>query len=446
MPDVNFPETAFLQHLFSEINVSGLSYCVLRNFQTLPKSLGGSDIDIAVLPEDKDEFSDLVIRVAKKHGGQVICDYSSSGRFLRFLGNDGGEWWGAAIDLFWMIEYRGVEYISARQVINNADKFKDIRVAKELDADLIALLKELLSNGKTRKDYLPKLVAQYQIYEELTVELMQASFSSETINLLQNCLSKGSENQENILELVGLLRRDVLRRGLQKSPLAMISNFFARALRLIRPPGVAVAVTGTDGAGKSTLIEAVTPVLELALHSKIKYEHLRPNLFPALGVISGKRSADSGVPVSDPHEQEPSGVIGSLARLAYYSLDYILGYWVKVFPQLVKRPCVYLFDRYYYDILIDQRRMRISLPQWILRTVLIFSPQPNLILCLGTSPEQIYERKPETSLDEVSRQIDELKKLCLANNRAIWIDTGGGIDLSKGEILKAIQCSMSSRK
>ena len=84
---------------------------------------------------------------------------------------------------------------------------------------------------------------------------------------------------------------------------------------------------------------------------------------------------------------------------------------------------VFIFDRYYYDYYIDQRRSRTSLPHWILRFGEIFVPTPDLTLCLGGDPKKIYERKPETSLEEVTRQTEVLRRFCDKRKKAVWVDT-----------------------
>ena len=89
--------------------------------------------------------------------------------------------------------------------------------------------------------------------------------------------------------------------------------------------------------------------------------------------------------------------------------------------------------------------MRISLPKKLMGIVFWIVPQPRLILCLGGDPEEIYARKPETSLEEVQRQVQALKKLCDVNRRAVWVDTGCTLDESKNKALVAILASMSSR-
>jgi thymidylate kinase len=439
-------EKQLLKRLFESLNNSEYNYCVLRNYESLPESTGGSDLDIAVLPEEEDSVCRLVHEVVRKFGGEVIIEYRASARVLRCLGCVDEKWWGLAVDLFSSIEYRGVEYIASKSVIKRSLYYKGIKVAEDCDANTIALAKELLSNGKTRKDHLTKAVDYYSQKGKSALTILQKSFSPGTIDNIRDVLSVGSEDNDKVNHLVRMLRRDVLGPGwLAKIP-SRIKNGMSRYRRLFRPPGVCLAVLGTDGAGKTTMIDAISPVLEQALHHKIQYEHMRPNWLPDLGVSMRQRAASDNKIVTSPHAQNPSGLIGSLIRLAYYAVDYHIGYWINIFPALVKRPHICLFDRYYYDFLIDPKRMRIKLPQKIMRIAFLFAPQPSIILCLGGNPEVIYARKPETSLIEVTRQIQELKSLCQSNPRAIWIDTDVGFEDSKHQMLSAIKSAFEKIK
>ena len=54
-------------------------------------------------------------------------------------------------------------------------------------------------------------------------------------------------------------------------------------------------------------------------------------------------------------------------------------------------------------------------------------------------------RKPETSLEEVSRQVMVLKKFCENNRRAVWIDTTTSIDASREAALTAMTEKMRVR-
>lgn len=183
-----------------------------------------------------------------------------------------------------------------------------------------------------------------------------------------------------------------------------------------------IVVEGTDGSGKSTIINAVTPLLE-SKYGCVKYEHLRPNYISSLGVALHKRTQteeDKRGPVTDPHSLPPSGFLGSLFRLGYYMIDYTWGYYKKVYHS---KDTIWIFDRYFYDFMLDQRRARLNLPNCFFKLCSFFVPKPDLILCLGGDPKKIYERKPETSLDEVTRQTNVLKRFCNKRKNAVWVDT-----------------------
>lgn len=189
-----------------------------------------------------------------------------------------------------------------------------------------------------------------------------------------------------------------------------------------------IVFLGTDGSGKSTVIKKLKPFITDITGYKIQYEHLRPNYIPSLGVALGKRTKEEEVnngPSTDPHALPPSGFGGSLIRLSYYMIDYTYGYFMKVSHS---KNVVWIFDRYYYDYYIDQKRARLSLPSWIIKLYGLFIPKPDLIMCLGGEPEKIYSRKPETSIEEVARQVQKLKKICENYENAYWVDTTTTID------------------
>ena len=206
-----------------------------------------------------------------------------------------------------------------------------------------------------------------------------------------------------------------------------------------------VAFLGTDGSGKSTIINEITPIIQKRTGMKVYYEHMRPNYLPSLGVALGKRTREeekSNGPVKDPHASRPSGFCGSFLRLCYYLIDYTYGYYKKIYPSY---NIFWIFDRYFYDLQFDQRRARISLPLWIIKLSGKIVPQPDLIICLGGNANILFSRKPETSFEEVSRQVKELQYFCLNRKNAVWIDTAHDLETSVNETLTVIH-NMMARK
>jgi thymidylate kinase len=200
-----------------------------------------------------------------------------------------------------------------------------------------------------------------------------------------------------------------------------------------------IAILGTDGSGKSTLLNAIVPLIEKKMSGKVVVHHLRPDLLPPLGRFRGVRH-EPGYVCVNPHGSKPSGFAGSLFRLTYLVCDYILGYWFKVRPMLRRKEIAcWVFDRYAYDILIDPLRFRIKLPRWIIRLYLKIVPRPNIVLCLGGDPEKIFARKPETSLEEVNRQMIELEKLSEGLPNVRMIDTTVSIEDTVAAAMNALE-------
>lgn len=439
-------ESILLQDLFDQLNKSGVRYAVLRNYETLPHSLGGSDLDILVAGADAITTRNTIDIFTCGYGGRLLAQYSVKSHILRFCGRKDSTWWGLPVDIYTSLDYRGLDYANPDAVLLKAEDWNGIRVVSKSDAGIIALLKECLANSRSRKNYLDEATAAYtrnpKRYELMLSHYFGAKATNKFIDYFQS-----NRDPKILRHLSAKLRWALLFNSLKRSPLgafkAILRLNLKRCQRLLMPPGYSIAVLGADGSGKSTLISMIDTILSQALHNRVRYAHLRPNLLPSIARLFGR--SDPNGPVTTPHASNPSWFIGSLARLLYYSLDYIFGYWFKIYPALVKRPTLYLFDRYYYDYLVDPKRSRICLPRWIIKTIGFFIPKPDLIICLGTDPHVIHARKPELPLEEVERQVKELQAFCKSNKRAVWIDTGCSIEDSVDKALEAITSRMAAR-
>lgn len=79
-------------------------------------------------------------------------------------------------------------------------------------------------------------------------------------------------------------------------------------------------------------------------------------------------------------------------------IDYTFGYFKKVFPVILTKSKIFIFDRYYYDYYIDPKRAKINLPIWILKIGEVFVPKPDLILCLGGNPQKFMNANQKQAL------------------------------------------------
>lgn len=171
----------------------------------------------------------------------------------------------------------------------------------------------------------------------------------------------------------------------------------------LRLHGVFLSVSGPDGSGKTTVIDMViTQLGAIYGDDAIHYAHFRPTILPRIAEVAKKTRAVKTVDenYSEPHRAKPSGLAGSVARLGYYWLDYFGGYFRKVRPALKRRE-VMLFDRYYYDMIADSFRSRISLPMPLLRFMGGILPLPEYAFFINVDPKEIYRRKQELTMERI---------------------------------------------
>lgn len=430
----------FLKVFLSRLEQIGIRYAVVRGWEDIPNSMRGGDCDMWVDETQYEQIKQIICSVLAETGG-IVASYMEGYKAPKYilLGPD----WGLQLDLgFTVVHYKCYNYYPDSLVQKHVMTYNGYRVVSA-DADAyMAFIKEILYNGFSQKDkYIKRMrnvlkaSTQEQICDNLSI------YSESTIRMFQE--QALDETRTKYPELRQAMCRDIF-------PLINLRNIryqLRKTSRLFRHPGYLIAVLGTDGSGKSAIINAITPWLDEAFHHNVKYKHLRPGWVPDIAVLLGKRKESECHPdvVSTPHSGKPSGFFGSLARLAYYLTDYSLGYVKLIWKGIALHYNVFIFDRYYYDYYIDQQRYLIHLPRWIIRLGEIFVPKPDIVLCLGGEPKMIYARKPETSLEEVTRQTEELKHFAAKRKNAVWIDTTQPIENSINDAKSAILDMMSTR-
>lgn len=432
---------AFLTTLFEALNQKGIRYAVLRNYDTLPKSTGGSDIDVWVHEDDCQRLFNVVIQTSKKHNGNLVSYiWKRHEPKICLLGPD----WGVQFDVYTgLVPIGDVVFYTGDVIENHIVDYRGVKVLDWKWSAIESLLKEVLNTGSCdRKDKFYKDAAQ-AIGSLSDKELKEGlpMFSGSYIKLLKR-VGKEEKTPELIHEIYQQGRKE-----LNKRVPDSVFDRFLKFRRIFRRPGYMIAILGTDGAGKSAIYDAIYPHLEGAFHSKLYYRHLRPHLLPDIAELFGKRKKEDRQTVCEnPHAKERSGLVMSLVRLLYYLQDYFWGYWLNIWPTISTQSSVFVMDRYYYDYYIDQSRSRTNLPNWIIKFFDIFVPSPDFIICLGGDAQKIYERKPETSLDEVKRQSTAIRQFCDSRKNAIWVDTTEqNVESSADYVLKGISDAMMKR-
>lgn len=439
---IEFAERFFLENFFARLNQENIRYAVMRNYWSLPYSTGGSDVDIVIAPVDESRFSTLLYEIIRNSTGVLIGVAEQIGFFKIFTfgvsKRKTNDWWGVCIDVNVGLFFKG-QSLLANETPLPVKLYHEIYVLPEDFAGILGSLKEILHNEILPLQY-TETARQSMENSWTCVEKLLAPMGDEALASFYSLLI-AEHSSNNLQKQCRQIRRKFFKYALRCHPIKScwqrIRYEWSKVRRYLKPSGVVIAVTGVDGTGKSTVIEAILPVLNAATHNAVFVQHLRPQLLPSLSFLKGKKPRPSR-PVTDPHGSRPSGVVGSLVRLAWLTFDYIFGYWIKIRPKTAKLPAVVIFDRYAYDMVIDPQRFRIGLPSRIIKWFSAIAPKPDLNFCLYGDPEVIAKRKQELSVDETSRQVKALQKFARSKPNAVLIATDRNIEATRDEILHTL--------
>lgn len=234
-------------------------------------------------------------------------------------------------------------------------------------------------------------------YYEYDYYIKKKAYKNEDIELYNDYLLD-LKNNTDFQEIYNLYKYWMSYYRSIKYKLKKFSNIVYRLInRYKEKPSLVISFLGPDGSGKTTIIDFLLNNLHFR---NSYYYHLKPIV----------QKSKTKVIIVDPHKSPVYSKPKSYLKVCYFFLQYNIGWIFNILPKKLSSSLV-IFDRYYDDMLVDNKRYRYGGSINIAKIVRTLIPKVDIYFILTSDAKIIYERKQEVPFEELERQIDSYRSL-----------------------------------
>ncbi len=429
--------------LFGELEERGFSYCIYNGYENLPEEVK-NDLDIAIEPSALKHLDEILLNISRENNAYLLHKIWHDAGKVAYIISPRELTHPERLQLDFFSEFSIKDRLRRgpfnRYLLMKGEELLKKRIKKDYyyipstDMEFIMKLLRRIFKGDFDRDRFSRIRELFIRDREASQEILRKYFSE---NYREISRALENDDLQWFLENEKTLRKELKRFRRHYFTLGRVLLSIKRFLyRIKHPVGMTVAFLGPDGSGKSTLAKETMRLLSRSFHGQ-KLFYWRPGLLKQPGVAFRLREEINLGTNPDPHGHEPEHPLKSLFRFLYYLIDFTLGYWLKVWPLKVKKHlCV--FDRYYYDVLVDPFRYNFSLPEWLLKLPLPVIPTPDLIIILDVSPYKSFQRKQELPLKELMKQRKQFQKVAGTLPNCFLIENNDNLSETLGIIISKI--------
>ncbi|HBP89341.1 MAG TPA: hypothetical protein PKK23_02850 [Nitrospirales bacterium] len=433
------PRSSIVMKLFVALQAWNIPYVVVGDTRQFPSTIT-SDIDLVIASGLFQKFQHL------------LCDFCDEEKinFVQVLKHEYEAWycvlaWHDKSGHLWFLHpdicchyiRLGRSYLNSEELLagryqpkDNSGLERGFFVPRPSHAFIYYLIKKI-EKGQLTSDDGEYLNIQWQRDVKQALSLVQRFWP---MPLAEQLALAATENRWSNIDSHSFKFRESLRKRAPISVKGLWLEGQRKINRLCNPTGIFIVFLGPDGSGKSTVLNRVKERLAPAFR-RTRYYHLRPNW----RCFSRKTQA-----TQSPHASPPRGVFASLFKLGLWWADYFIGYWLDIYRRLVSSTFV-VFDRYYYDLLVDARRYRYGAPRCLAILVGKFIPKPDLVILLDAPPEILLQRKQEVEFEELVRQRAGYKKVVNSLPNGNIVDSSKPLDQVVIQVEQIVLTYMTAR-
>ncbi len=408
-------------------------YCILRNYAGFPDKNEGTDIDL-LIPSDKIPILTAYFQTLPDVTITSIVRRSMvTSVFMHGIASAAGDRRGLQIDLIHTLGFKGLSYLDAAAVLQESTYFRKndfyCRIAAPTHEALISLMSTYLIGGRFPERYREPIEKGIEgIASEKPIGCIPGFLTKDIRRQVTRDILSGKAKKSTIFRL----RANLVASAFMLSPqhtLSTLLNHYSREFRIryLSKMTMHVVVLGPDGSGKSTLINHCTTSLIGAV-KEVEVYHLIP-----------KKGANT--PTKNPHSDPPRGALTSALKICYW----FLLYWQNRLFSERRQLTLVLWDRYYFDLLVDPERYRyggsLRIAEWLSK----FIPQPELTVLLKADPDVINHRKDELGKNKLAELNFKYVSMA-ATDKWLVIDTNSDLTETQKRFESAVVKAIEENK
>lgn len=349
---------------------------------------GGADgdFDIVTAPQDHSAYCRALVAKLADLGGYLIQSKSNSYMISFTVAfcpdvHTAPAQQVAKIDVFRGLSWNGLGHSGA-----NAEFFSNLRnpnANRALLCDIATVVQKITYAGYLDSKTCARLSQDLSVIKDYAAHLLPSISSSD------------------------MDRKWALRWRSANQPAAMAPFWAMRVLGLAvwrkainrdGAHGMAFQISGMDGSGKSTQVDALNALWDKIPDLRQTNVHLLPAGYPLPHKVLRRKATKTLY--TKPYSEAASGRLGvAWAKLGWYMGLFGMAAMQERFWLLRGRTVV--FDRWFYDFIVDPRRAKIGLafrPAWV------FAPRRSNVvrIYLDVPPQEAVDRKGELTLGQAT--------------------------------------------